>query len=416
MSYLETIADKPVIVIDIGYAYTKCGYAGETGPHSIIPTKITKGDKSINIFDYKSLVSTEPSSLANEIKEEECLKEMLIEFLYRIYYKILNSNSRERKIVIVESILTPFQFRKVLAEVLFKNFQAYSVLFIPNHLAALYTLGSTAGLVLDCGYSDCQIMPIAEGLSMNSLCDFVDLGGRRLHKEIKELLQKYAFVSCNDKKMPFAQVKPEPELTEDILEDIKIRCCFVTPFERAQKYYKEIKEKHLADGTTEGVDFEFAPSIDYNLSNNYILNIPGYVREMALEVLFVDKLDSQQTIPNLILNSILKCPIDLKKELAENVVLIGGTCMLNGFKNRLVKEINHILDQQSGDYANKFVLKSLKYHQPPSMDNYTAWLGGAIFGSLDILDSSSLLNMKYKELEKLPDWFTITQKNEMVHI
>ena len=44
---------------------------------------------------------------------------------------------------------------------------------------------------------------------------------------------------------------------------------------------------------------------------------------------------------------------------------------------------------------------------PPSLENYTAWLGGAIFGALDILDSYSIQNSKYKEMAGIPDWFTI---------
>ena len=340
---------------------------------------------------------------------------MLIEFLYRIYYKILNANSRERKVVVVESVLTSTQFRSTLADVLFKNFQAVSVLFIPSHLASIYTLGITTGLVLDCGYSDCQIMPIAEGVILDGLCDFVNLGGKRLHREIEKLIKKHALISIGNVKTPFAQVTPQPRLSEEILEDIKIRCCFVTTFDRSRAYNKELAEKKLEYGTCDdSLTFKFAPDINYNLDDSILLHIPGFVREMAFECLFIDRVDSQQALPNLILNTMLKCPIDYKKTLAENVVLIGGTCMLNGFKNRLVNEINYLLGSE--EYAEKFIVKKLKYHVPPSKDNYTAWLGASIFGSLDILDSKSILSLKYKDMEKLPDWFTISPKKDMPRI
>lgn len=149
MSYMDTIVvEKPAIIIDIGHAYTKCGFAGDYGPHSIISSKISHEiyrNQPIKIYDYKALIkylSDETSSDFSQ-KESEVLREILIEFLYRIYYKLLNTNSRERKVVIVESILTPSFFRKTLADVLFKNFQAVSVLFIPSHLASLYTLGKS---------------------------------------------------------------------------------------------------------------------------------------------------------------------------------------------------------------------------------------------------------------------------------
>ncbi len=169
MSFLDNvIIEKPAIVIDIGHAYTKCGLAGETGPHTIIPSKITQNNVTIKIHDYKQAHNTHKLNKSNNIQlsradiEEETLKEILIEFLYRIFFKILNSNARERKVVVVESILTDSFFRKVLAEVLFKNFQVVSVLFMPSHLASLYALGLNTGLVVDCGYVDCQLLPITE--------------------------------------------------------------------------------------------------------------------------------------------------------------------------------------------------------------------------------------------------------------
>jgi len=419
MNYFDSLIEKPAIVIDIGHAYTKYGFSGEQAPHSIIPTKLNQGtistsfNKLISIYDYKDLVESNVSPSTKETKEEEYLREMLIEFIYRIYYKILNANSRERKVVVVESILTSTQFRNTLADVLFKNFQAVSVLFIPSHLASIYTLGITTGLVLDCGYADCQIMPIAEGVTLSGLCDFVNLGAKRLHREIEDLIRKHSFVSIAGNKIPFSQSKTQLKLTEEILEDIKIRCCFVTSFERSRAYNKEIQEKKLEYGTTDGLAFKFAPELDYNLDDNVLMHIPGFVREMAFECLFIDPIDSEQTLPNLILNTILKCPIDYKKNLAENLVLIGGGCMLTGFKSRLVNEINYLLN---GQYSEKFTIRKLMYHVPPSKENYTAWLGASIFGSLDILDSKSILSLKYKEIEKLPDWFQISPKREMHHI
>lgn len=146
---MDTLAnEKPAIVLDIGKAYTKCGFSGEVGPHSIIPTRSTHEltkNRTIKLHEYKALMKSksgqDKSSAELDREETDILRELLIEFLYRVYYKTLNSNARERKVVIVESVLTSSFFRKTLADVLFKNFQAVSVMFLPSHLAALYTLG-----------------------------------------------------------------------------------------------------------------------------------------------------------------------------------------------------------------------------------------------------------------------------------
>lgn len=176
MSFFEPFIDKPAIIIDIGYAYTKCGFAGEPSPFAIIPTQVSiDGNEEKSIFELGK-------------NNEPLLKELLIEFLYRIYYKILNANSRERKLVVIESILTPISVHETLSDVLFNNFQTLSAAFMPSHLAALYSLGINKGLVIDCGYVDCQIMPIAEGIPICGLCDFGDLGAKRVHRELKEMI------------------------------------------------------------------------------------------------------------------------------------------------------------------------------------------------------------------------------------
>lgn len=422
MSYMDTLAnEKPAIVIDIGQAYTKCGFSGEVGPHSIIPTRTTHEltkNRTIKLHEYKKLMKYDIKKSSAELDREETdiLRELLIEFLYRVYYKTLNSNARERKVVIVESVLTSSFFRKTLSDVLFKNYQAVSVMFMPSHLAALYTLGTNMGLVLDCGYTDCQIMPIAESVPMIGQVDFMNLGGHRIHTELDRLIKKHAYVTKGGDRVKFMDSEPAINLTEDTLEDIKLRCCFVTTLQRSREFWSEVGSMDgLVDKSLSDFTFKFAPDCDYNLDDNIVLHVPGYIREMAFEFLFIDNVDGNQTIPHLILDTLLKCPIDLKKPLSENVVLMGGTCLLEGFKSRLVSEVNFLLGNE--EYSQKLSFRQLRYHVPPCVENYTAWLGGSIFGHLDVLDTYSIQLAKYKENKtRLPDWFTVYDRNETVQI
>jgi actin-related protein 10 len=303
-------------------------------------------------------------------KDEEYLRELLIDFLYRLYYKVLNVNSRERKVIVVESILAPYLFRRVLNEVLLKHFQAISVTFISSHLASLFTLGATTGLVIDCGYTDCQLMPICESFPIVGLCDFVTLGAKRIHAELKSLLIEMADVTLPNGRRTKLKENIDVvrmHLNEETLEEIKLKCCFVTSFDRSRRELK--------------ADTKFAPDCDFIL-NDVTLHVPGYVREMTTEILFVDRVDSSQTIPNLILDCLVKAPLDIKKQLSENIVLIGGTCLLNGFKHRLVSELNDLIRKNSSLFLNKNM--RFRFHQPPAIDNYTAWLGAAIFGTMDV--------------------------------
>jgi len=88
-------------------------------------------------------------------------------------------------------------------------------------------------------------------------------------------------------------------------------------------------------------------------------------------------------IGSILLDAILKCPKDTHCELAQNIVLTGGIAMLPGFKVRLLKEIQKLL--QTVQYAD---LKGL--HQQFDVveslypSNCLSWLGGSVVGSLEV--------------------------------
>ena len=69
-----------------------------------------------------------------------------------------------------------------------------------------------------------------------------------------------------------------------------------------------------------------------------------------------------------------QCSVDMRKPLAENIVLIGGTCMAKGFKSRLKEELHYLIKQPK--YVDKLFLNTFKFHNPPAKENYAAWLGG----------------------------------------
>lgn len=71
---------------------------------------------------------------------------------------------------------------------------------------------------------------------------------------------------------------------------------------------------------------------------------------------------------------LLQCPIDARKVLSENVVVIGGTAMLPGFLHRLLAEIRLLVEKPK--YSSVLASKSFRIHAPPAKPNCTAWLGG----------------------------------------
>lgn len=69
-----------------------------------------------------------------------------------------------------------------------------------------------------------------------------------------------------------------------------------------------------------------------------------------------------------------QCSIDMRKPLAENILLIGGTSMALGMRARIQQELNFLV--ASPQYSEKLKVRTFKFHTPPAKENYTAWLGG----------------------------------------
>ncbi|KAI0833618.1 actin-domain-containing protein [Trametes gibbosa] len=70
-----------------------------------------------------------------------------------------------------------------------------------------------------------------------------------------------------------------------------------------------------------------------------MLIIPGWIRERAAEVLFEGGDVDESSVAEVILDCLLKAPVDLRKTLASTILAVGGTPMLPGFIPRLQAEL-----------------------------------------------------------------------------
>lgn len=394
MPLYETIAvaEKYSVILDIGNAYTKVGFARECGPRFIIPTEV--------IHPHTGQVT----KIWNYHKDVD-LYILLKEFIHRLYFKYLVVNPKDRRVVIVESILCPVSFRDTLAKVLFKHFEIPSLLFVPSHLMALFTLGIPSALVLDAGYCETIALPIYEDVPILGACQILSVGGQAIHRRIEaELMDKAVVKTSHPEEKPLGSVLMEP-LKETVLEDIKVRSCFVTPRGRGhllQVFEANKNLKGVVPQEPEAVELPPAPAdVSYPLDGGKVMTVPGRLREWAPEVLFEQNAD-EQSLATLILDALLKCPIDTRKVLAENIIIMGGTAMLPGFKHSLLEEVKSLL--QDPRYCSRLPLKEIKVHSPPAKENYVAWLGAATFGATEAVASRSLTKDQYQQKLCIPDW------------
>uniref|UniRef100_A0A2R5LJA1 Putative actin-related protein 10 n=1 Tax=Ornithodoros turicata TaxID=34597 RepID=A0A2R5LJA1_9ACAR len=380
-------AEKNSVILDLGRAYTKCGFAREQSPRIIIPSTIPISDSDLghNIWNYVGA-----DDLFTTLKE----------FMYILYFKYLAVSPKDRQVVIVESVLCPTLFRNTIAQVLLEHFEVPGVVFVPSHLMALYTLGINSALVLDCGYFESICLPVFEGVCILSAWQALPLGGSAIHRRIESELSEASVQGPGRRRCRLEDVLQE-QLKEPVLEDIKARTCFVTTMQRGQQL--QIWGLCRSQGESAGHEPpKPPPDVEFPLDGDMVVTVPGTLREYAAEVLF--ELDGDmKSVATLLLDSILKAPMDARKKLAENIVVMGGTAMLPGFRHRLLNELHQLV--KDPDYKRRMKISVFKFHNPPCKENYTAWLGASIYGSTDALNLQCITKDKFQENGKhIPDW------------
>ena len=126
-------------------------------------------------------------------------------------------------------------------------------------------------------------------------------------------------------------------------------------------------------------------------------------------------------------NSIMKCDVDIRRDLYENVVLSGGSTMFPGLADRMQKELTALVllfytffflfplffSSLFFLLANSFFLilpqapstMKIKIVAPPER-KYSVWIGGSILASLSTFQQMWISKEEYDEVS-LFCWFSL---------
>lgn len=359
------IVNQPV-VIDNGSGVIKAGFAGDQIPKCRFPNyvgrpkhvRVMAGALEGELFvgpraeEHRGLLSIK-YPMEHGIVTDWNDMERVWSYIYS--KDQLSTFSEEHPVLLTEAPLNPRRNREKSAEFFFETFNVPALFLSMQAVLSLYATGRTTGVVLDSGDGVTHAVPIYEGFAMPHSIIRVDVAGRDVTRYLRLLLRKEG-----------VNLRTSAEL--EIVKAIKERACYLSP--------NPLKEETLETERAQ-----------YTLPDGTQLEI-GPARFRAPEVLFRPDLIGEECegLHEVLMFSIQKSDMDLRKVFYQNIVLSGGSTLFRGFGDRLLAEIRRLAP------------KDIKIRiSAPQERLYSTWIGGSILASLDTFRKMWVSKREYDE-------------------
>ncbi|XP_064595283.1 uncharacterized protein LOC135461926 isoform X2 [Liolophura sinensis] len=357
------------IVIDNGSCVCKMGFAGDDAPrclsssvvgrtrHAQVMVGLGNRDTYIGYMaqEKRGMLSLEYPIKRGVVTDWDTMEE----FWKHMYYNELRAAPEEHPVLITEPPLNPKSNREKMIEIFFESLEVPAFYVTIPAILSCYASGRGSGIILDIGDSVSHVMPIYEGYTIPQVIDRINLGGQDITDYLGRLIQGRGY-------------NLDTTAEHETVRELKEKVCYT-----AQDYFKELQDCECSS----------EKEVRYELPDGNMVTVESE-RFMASEVLF-DPMLIGKDFPGVhekLFSTLMKCDMDMRKDLYANLIISGGTTLLSGFAERLNTEMGKLIP----------TTMKTKVVAPPER-SFSVWIGGSILASLSTFAPLWITSAEYEE-------------------